>query len=244
MFRTLLAIAFAVVYLIVGIPVLFVEWIIAKKNPYLRDISCLRMVQWALRVIYKICGVKLTVIGQENIPKDEPVLYVANHSSYFDIIITYSLCPKLTGYVAKDSLEKVPLLNRWMKRLYCLFMNRDDLKASLNTIKQGIEYIKQGISICIFPEGTRGDGKTLLPFKEGSLKMAERTGCAIIPMAISNTAAILKDHMPFAKPAKVIVEYAEPIYPKTLSKEERRALGAYTQNVIQGILDRNQAACE
>lgn len=240
MIRTILAVLFAVLYLICGIPVLFVEWLIAKKNPHLRDISCLRMVQWALRVIYKICGVKLTVIGQENIPRDEAVLYVGNHSSYFDIIITYSLCPGLTGYISKDALEKVPLLNRWMKRLYCLFMNRDDLKASLKTIKQGIEYIKQGISICIFPEGTRGNGKTLLPFKEGSLRMAEKTGCAIVPIAITNTSSIIRDHMPRVKPAKVIVEYAPPIYPKDLSKEEQRALGAYTRNVIQRILDKNR----
>lgn len=116
MLRTILAVLFAVCYLILGIPVLFVEWLIGKKNPHLRDISSLRMVQWAFRVIYRICGVKLTIIGQENVPKDTPVLYVANHNSYFDIIITYALCENLTGYIAKDSLEKVPLLNIWMKR--------------------------------------------------------------------------------------------------------------------------------
>ena len=131
MLRTILAVLFAVCYLILGIPVLFVEWLIGKKNPHLRDISSLRMVQWAFRVIYRICGVKLTIIGQENVPKDTPVLYVANHNSYFDIIITYALCENLTGYIAKDSLEKVPLLNIWMKRLYCLFLKRDDMKASL-----------------------------------------------------------------------------------------------------------------
>lgn len=177
MLRTILAVLFAVCYLILGIPVLFVEWLIGKKNPHLRDISSLRMVQWAFRVIYRICGVKLTIIGQENVPKDTPVLYVANHNSYFDIIITYALCENLTGYIAKDSLEKVPLLNIWMKRLYCLFLKRDDMKASLKTILQAIEYVKQGVSICIFPEGTRGDSDEMAPFKEGSLKIAEKAGC-------------------------------------------------------------------
>ena len=61
MLRTILAVLFAVCYLILGIPVLFVEWLIGKKNPHLRDISSLRMVQWAFRVIYRICGVKLTI---------------------------------------------------------------------------------------------------------------------------------------------------------------------------------------
>ena len=229
MLRTILAIGFAVLYLILGIPVLIVEYFIGKKNPRLRDISSLRMVQWAFRVINKICGVKLTVIGHENVPGDQAVLYVANHNSYFDIIITYSLCP-----------GKVPLLNIWMRRLYCLFMNRDDMKQSLKVILQGVEYIKQGISICIFPEGTRGDSQKMAPFKNGSMKIAEKTGCPVIPIAISNSRQIINDHMPFVKPAHVIVEYSKPIYPKELSKEDRKILGTITQNVIQEMMDRHQ----
>lgn len=240
MLRTILAIGFAVLYLILGIPVLIVEYFIGKKDPRLRDISSLRMVQWAFRVINKICGVKLTVIGHENVPGDQAVLYVANHNSYFDIIITYSLCPDLTGYIAKDTLGKVPLLNIWMRRLYCLFMNRDDMKQSLKVILQGVEYIKQGISICIFPEGTRGDSQKMAPFKNGSMKIAEKTGCPVIPIAISNSRQIINAHMPFVKPAHVIVEYGKPIYPKELSKEDRKILGTITQNVIQEMMDRHQ----
>ena len=139
MLRTICAIGFAVLYLILGIPVLGIEYLIGKKNPHLRDISSLRLVQWAFRVINRICGVRLTVIGHENVPADQAVLYVANHNSYFDIIITYALCPGLTGYISKDTLGKVPLLNIWMSRLYCLFMNRDDMKQSLKVILQGAE---------------------------------------------------------------------------------------------------------
>ena len=120
------------------------------------------MVQWAFRVIMFICGVKLTVKGDENVPKDEPVLYICNHKSYFDIIITYSRCPNLTGYISKDTLGKVPLLNIWMKRLYCLFLDRKDIKQGLKTILTAIDYVKQGVSMCIFPEGTRNTSENLL----------------------------------------------------------------------------------
>ena len=241
MLRTILAVLFAVCYLILGIPVLFVEWLIGKKNPHLRDISSLRMVQWAFRVIYRICGVKLTIIGQENVPKDTPVLYVANHNSYFDIIITYALCENLTGYIAKDSLEKVPLLNIWMKRLYCLFLKRDDMKASLKTILQAIEYVKQGVSICIFPEGTRNNGEELsmLPFRDGALKIAEKTGCAIIPISMNNTADIFEAHFPRVKKVHVVIEYGKPIYPKELDKETRKHLGIYCHDLIQDTIKKN-----
>lgn len=109
MIRTILALIFVFLFLILGIPVLFVEWIIGKFNKPAADLSSLRIVQWAFRVILFICGTKITVIGEENVPKDTPVLYIGNHRSYFDIIITYARCPGLTGYVAKDNIARVPL---------------------------------------------------------------------------------------------------------------------------------------
>ena len=57
------------------------------------------------------------MIGLENVP-DEPVLFIGNHRSYFDILLTYSRCKRLTGYVAKKEMEKIPLLSTWMKYLY------------------------------------------------------------------------------------------------------------------------------
>ncbi len=238
MLRTLLALGFAVLYLIVGIPVLGIEYLIGKVNPYTRDISSLRMVQWAFRVINRICGVKTTVIGFENIPTDQAVLYVANHNSIFDIVITYSMCPNLTGYISKDDIEKIPLLNVWMRRLYCLFMKRDDIKQGIQVIKQGIERINNGISMCIFPEGTRGKSEEMIPFKSGSLKIAEKTGCPVVPIAIKNTRYILEEHMPRVAPTHVIVQYGKPIYPKELPKEDKKALSRITQNAIQEMLDR------
>lgn len=242
MIRTIFAALFAVVYLICGIPVLGVEWIIGKFNKKKMDVSSLRMVQWALGTIGKICGIKLTVIGKENIPKDQAVLYVCNHRSYFDIILGYSIMPGLTGYISKDDLEKVPLLNIWMRRLYCLFLNRTDMKQGLKTILKAIEYIKQGVSICIFPEGTRNRGEegSLLEFKEGSFKIAEKTGCPVIPVAISHTADVILNHMPKVTPCHVTIEYGEPIYPKELPKEQKRALGAMTKGRIQKMLDQHE----
>ena len=242
MIRTIFAVLFAVVYLICGIPVLGIEWIIGKFNKEKMDVSSLHMVQWALGTIGKICGVKLTVIGKENIPKDQAVLYVCNHRSYFDIILGYSIMPGLTGYISKDDLEKVPLLNIWMRRLYCLFLNRADMKQGLKTILKAIEYIKQGVSICIFPEGTRNRGEegSLLEFKEGSFKIAEKTGCPVIPIAISHTADVILNHMPKVTPCHVTIEYGEPIYPKELPKEQKRALGAMTKGRIQEMLDQHE----
>lgn len=241
MIRFIIIVLIVLLYLILGIPVLLIEWVIGKINRRARDYSSLRLVQSAFKLIMFATGVKLTVIGEENVPKDRAVLYVGNHRSYFDVVMTYARCPRLTGYIAKIEMLRYPLLRDWMKALYCLFLDRDDIRAGLKTILQGIEYIKNGISICIFPEGTRNRSDTMMPFKEGSMKMAEKTGCPIIPMAITNSAEIFENHIPFIRRCHVILEYGTPIMPDELTREEKKRLGAYTQQKIQEMLDKNKA---
>ena len=239
MIRFLLIALLLFLYLLFGIPVLLVELLVGKISPRARDLSCLRMVQSAFKVMLWITGANITYIGKENVPRDQAVVYVGNHNSYFDILLTYSQCPGLTGYVAKSEMLRYPLLRDWMKRLYCVFLDRTDLRAGMQMILTCIDYIKQGISICIFPEGTRSRDGKMQPFHEGSLKMASKTGCPIIPMAITNSAQIFENHLPFVRPCKVIVEYGTPIYPKELPKEQQKFLGAYTQKKIQEMLDQH-----
>ena len=240
MIRFICIVIFLVLYLILSIPVFLVEWIIGKFSPEKKDYSSLRIVQWGFKVILKMTGVSATVIGEENIP-DEPVLFIGNHRSYFDILLTYSRCKRLTGYVAKKEMEKIPLLSTWMRNLYCLFLDRDDIKAGLKTILQAIDYVNRGISICIFPEGTRNKGEELsmLPFKDGAFKIATKTNCAIIPISLNNTSEIFEKHFPKIKKTHVVIEYGKPIYPDDLDKEEKKHIGTYVQNIIQETINKN-----
>lgn len=242
MIRFLIVVLFLFLYLLLGIPVLGIEWIIGKFNKNLSDYQSLRLVQWAFNVILKISGVEVTVIGEENVP-DEPVLFIGNHRSYFDILLTYSRCRRLTGYVAKKEMLRYPLLRDWMKRLYCLFLDRENPKEGLKTILQAIDYEKNGISICIFPEGTRNDGEELsmLPFHNGSFKIAEKSGCAIVPMSLNNTVSIFEAHLPFIRKTHVVLEYGKPIYMKDMDKETKKHIGEYCQNIIQETINKNQA---
>ena len=229
-------------YLLFGIPVLGVEWLIGKFNKNTEDYQCLRMVQRAFKLMISMAGTEVTVIGEENIP-DEPVLFIGNHRSYFDILLTYSRCKRLTGYVAKKEMLRYPLLRDWMKRLYCLFLDRDNPKEGLKTILQAIDYIKSGISICIFPEGTRNDGEELsiLPFHSGSFKIAEKSRCPIVTITMNNTASIFENQFPRIKKTHVIIEYGKPIYPCELDKETKKRLAPYCQNLIQETINKNQA---
>lgn len=243
--RTIIVVLYVFLFLLIGLPVLGIEWIISKCNKRAADISQLRIVQWGLRCVSFLSGIHLIVEGEENVPKDQAVLYIGNHRSIFDIVITYARCPNLTGYISKDGVNKVPLLGLWMKRLYCLFLDRKDLKQGLKTILTAIDQVKSGISICIFPEGTRNrdteDSTSLLPFKEGSFKIAQKTGCPIIPMAITGTADIFENHFPWLHRTQVRLTYGKPILLPELSKEEQKHIGTYCSDVIHEMLVRQAA---
>ena len=228
-------------YLILSIPILLVEWVIGKFNKRAKDISSLRIIQAVFRFILKITGADITVKGHENVPADTAVLYIGNHRSFFDILLTYVLCPDVTGYVAKKEMESIPLLSNWMRYLHCLFLDRKNIKEGMKTILLAIEEMKNGISICIFPEGTRNNGEELsmLPFRDGALKIAEKTGCAIIPISMNNTADIFEAHFPRVKKVHVVIEYGKPIYPKELDKETRKHLGIYCHDLIQDTIKKN-----
>lgn len=240
MFRFIFIAFFLILYLILSIPVFFVEWLIGKFNPHARDISSLRIVQWGFKVILKMTGVEVTVIGEENVP-NEPVLFIGNHRSFFDILLTYSRCRNLTGYVAKKEMEKIPLLSTWMRFVYCLFLDRENPKEGLKTILQAIDYVKNGISICIFPEGTRNKGEelSLLPFKEGAFKIATKTGCPIVPISMNNTAEIFENHFPKIKKTHVVLEYGTPIYPNELDKDVKKHIGSYVENIVNETIHKN-----
>lgn len=234
-------------YLILSIPILLAEWVVGKFNRRAKDISSLRIIQTVFKFILKVTGADITIIGHENVPKDQAVLYIGNHRSFFDILLTYVLCPDLTGYIAKKEMEPIPLLSTWMRYLHCLFLDRKDIKEGMKTILTAIEKVKSGISICIFPEGTRNKGTDeleLLPFHDGSFKIATKSGCPIIPMAISNSAEIFENHFPKIKPCKVVVEYGKPIYPEKLSREDKKRLGTYTQGIILEMLKKNREMVE
>ena len=228
-------------FLILSIPILLIEWIIGKFSPRTKEISSLRIVQGVFKFILWEAGTKVTIIGEENVPKDTPVLYIGNHRSYFDIVLTYSRCPIRTGYIAKKEMERYPLLSNWMKYLHCLFLDRKDIKQGLKTILAAIDKIKSGISICIFPEGTRNKvADTFLPFHEGSFKIAQKANCPIVPITINNSAAVLEDHFPKIRKAHVVVEYGRPIYINELAPENKKQLAPYVQQIISDTYFKNK----
>ena len=241
MIRFILCLGWLALFLFCSIPLMIIEWIIGKFNKDLHDRSSLAIVNWAFRVVIFFAGTKVIVKGEENIPKDTPVLYVGNHRSFFDIILTYVRVPRSTGYISKKEMDRVPLLGIWMRHLHCLFLDRKDLKQGMKTILEAIEKAKSGISICIFPEGTRNKtGGEMLPFHEGSFKIADKAGIPIIPMTLVNTEEIFENHLPRIKKTTVIIEYGKPIYMSEMERDDRKHVGASVRALISERYEENK----
>lgn len=240
MIRFILVAATVILFLILSIPVMAFLCLTGKEDRRRRDIQSLAAVQWIFRILLKMAGVKITVKGKDNIPADQAVLYVGNHRSYFDILVGYVTVPDLMGFVAKKEMEKIPLLSTWMKLVNCLFLDRKNLKEGLKTILTGIDQVKRGVSVWIFPEGTRNREENpldLLPFKEGSLKIAEKSGCPVVPVAISGTAEVFERQFPRIRSSQVTIEFGSPFYTKELEPEFRKFPGAYVENQIKTMLE-------
>ncbi len=232
--RSVLVASFFTLFLIVTAPLIFILRFVGLFSKKAQVVSSQKTVNLAFRIILFLCGTKRIVIGQENIPKDGPVLFTGNHKSYADIPLAYLTCRKYVGFIAKKEIKKVPSLSWWMANINCLFIDRGDVRQSFAIIKKAIVNIKEGYSMFIMPEGTRNHTDTLIPFKEGSFKIADKAGCPIIPVAITNSDGIYELNHGIRK-AKVVIHYGKPVYPDKLA-EEHKQIAPYVQAKVEEML--------
>lgn len=243
--RTILMLLVYLLLCILSIPLLLIECIVRKINQKAAAAFALRVVRVAFTFALFISGCKKEIIGIENIPTDTPVMFAANHRSFYDIILAYAVIASAhvqVAFVSKIELKKVPMIAQWMYFLNCLFMDRGNMKQNMGVILNAIAMIKDGYSIYIAPEGTRNTTDTLLPFKEGSMKIATKSKAPIVPVCIKNTENILENHLPWIHGGKISIEFGKPVYVDTLEKEEKKYIGAYVQNIIQKMYDSEKGA--
>lgn len=203
-----------------------------EKDAYVHKVTT----KWAKSQL-KYSGAKVTVSGQENVPKDVPVVFIANHQGNFDIPLLMSYIDKPKGFIAKIETLKIPIVRTWMKNLHCVFMDRSNLRKSAAAIIEGVKIIKDGHSLVIFPEGTRSKGGPLGEFKAGSFKLATKSKAPIIPITINGSYKLMEANGNKIKPAEVEVYIHPAIETANLSKEEQEALPEQVKSIIASKLD-------
>ncbi len=210
----------------------YCKWV-AKRNPEKGYILGYKLVRFFFGTCKWMSGCKCTVIGKENIP-DEPVMFVGNHRSYFDIICTHNAVKQPMGFMSKDGIKKIPIMHYYMDDIGCTYLDRHDIKSGLETINKTAEIIKSGHHMMIFPEGKRNKGEELLPFKDGAFQIARKVGCLIVPVAIAGTDGCMegnKHGLIWAQ--KTVVEFLPPVDIRGLTPKERKEVIATIPDMIQ-----------
>ncbi|WP_026908204.1 lysophospholipid acyltransferase family protein [Paucisalibacillus globulus] len=181
--------------------------------------------------VLKKAGTSVHVTGRENIP-DEAVLYVANHQGIFDILAFLGHLGKPIGFIAKKEINKLPIIRTWMGLLNCVFIDRTDRRQSMKAINQGIENLKNGYSLVVFPEGTRSKGTALSEFKPGSLRLATKANVPIVPVTIYGTYKMLEENNGQVKGASVSMIIHEPIFPESYQSLKSAELAENLQDIV------------
>ena len=178
-------------------------------------------------------GCDLHVHGEENIPENGPVVIMLNHQSYADIPVMFAVFRKFQfGFVAKEYLAKAPVLGQWMPRIRSVFIKNDDPREALKAISQGVEYIKDGYSLAICPEGTRSKGPVVGPFMKGAIKLATKPGVPIVPVALNGTYKMLEE-TGVVSPARVDVKIYPAIPTAGISRKEEKDLTDHVEDLIR-----------
>ena len=164
------------------------------------------------------------------------MVVVSNHQGYADIPAIFSVVPFQLGFVAKSELEKIPVFSKWVLRIRGLLINRGDARSSLRTIAEGVDLVKQGFSMAIFPEGTRSRGPEMGEFKAGSLKLATKAGCPVLPITIDGSYKVYEETGNVKENQSFRLIVHPPVETAGLSRQELSELPDKIEEIIRSGL--------
>lgn len=163
------------------------------------------------QVLLGLNGVRLNVIGEENLTAARPAVFIFNHRNQVDPVITASLVRDNWVSVGKRELERDPIAGPLGKLTEMVFIDRDDAAAAVESLKQVEDRVKRGLSVVIAPEGTRVDTTGVGPFKKGPFRLAMAAGIPIVPVIIRNAEVVAARDSMSAHPGTVDVAVFPPI---------------------------------
>ncbi len=197
--------------------------------------------KWGLSIL-RIAGVKLEIIGMENVNPDENYVFVSNHSSLFDIPVLQYALPCNFRIVYKRELEKIPFFGYVLIKSPYIGIVREDSKDAMKGMKQAIEDFQKGASVLLFPEGTRSKDGNLQDFKRGAFMLASKSQKPIVPVTIVGSNKILpKGHYSFEEGLVKVIIHQPVNMPKSGNKKDELEIQNQVFDVINKTLQEYKA---
>jgi 1-acyl-sn-glycerol-3-phosphate acyltransferase len=170
---------------------------------------------WARWIMHAAPGWRWSYSGFENLPKEgePPVVLVANHQSSADIGSIY-LTQAQFRWLSKDTVFRLPCIGHAMKWAGYVSIKRGDRHSSLAAVKQSAAWIRRGVSMFYFPEGTRSEDGRLREFKVGAFRLAIEEGVAICPVVLCGTKDMMRKNSGIPKAAHLILDVMPKVWPE------------------------------
>jgi 1-acyl-sn-glycerol-3-phosphate acyltransferase len=179
--------------------------------------------RWWTRGILRAAGVTIVRHNAGLISDQQSYVYIANHVSWFDILVLLDALPNF-GFVAKRELEKIPVFGSAARAVGVIYIDRENRKAAFNAYEDAARRIREGESVVVYPEGTRGESYALRPFKKGPFVLAIQSGVPVVPVIVYGTIAVNPRGSLRAQSGTVHVHLLDPVPTAGLSYEDREML--------------------
>ena len=186
---------------------------------------------WA-KILLLICDTKVKVIGEENLLRGKPQIFMANHQSDFDILISLAYIPVQFRWIAKKELFAIPIFGAAMRSAGYIEIDRSDRGKAIHSIEEAALSIQRGKSIMTFPEGTRSRDGEIKSFKQGTFHLAIKSGVPIVPVSIIGSGKIMPKRSLRIKPGQIKMVIGKPIEVENFYIEKRQELIEKVRNEI------------
>jgi len=205
-------VSFAATFLIVFIPSMLTYLLPDPKG----SVLFIKIARLWMNVWLRLVGCPVKVIGKNNFAKGTAYIVTCNHNSLMDVPLTSPYIPGANKTIAKKSFARIPLFG-WFYTKGSVLVDRNSDASRRKSFEDMKRVLKQGIHMCIYPEGTRNrTNEPLKKFYDGAFKLAVETKTAVIPTLIFNTKKALPVNKPFYfLPHKLEMHFLEPITPGT-----------------------------
>jgi 1-acyl-sn-glycerol-3-phosphate acyltransferase len=207
------------VWIVLGVPAaLFgIPWSVLRKNFEWMYFTAMRIIRLGLRA----AGVRVRVVGLENIPPGRSCIFMSNHVSNLDPPVLLPHAPWMSAVFLKKELMKIPLLGTAMRMgKYVPVARGHQREDAIRSVAAAKEALAAGLHITVFPEGTRSPDGRLLPFKKGAFFLAAETGAPMVPVALFGTAAMMPKGSLKIVPGEAVVRFLPVVEPAHFASHE------------------------
>jgi 1-acyl-sn-glycerol-3-phosphate acyltransferase len=235
MIRTVIVLLYFTMAMLLVLPLLVLWTILTGDANFMYYV----FVQYGLRIGLRIAGIHVRVEGLENIPAGV-CIFASNHASNLDPVALTPQIPRRIALLAKKEVFRIPVLSKAIRLARLVPVDRGDSEAAAESVDTAIKYLKDGLSFCVYPEGTRSRDGHLLPFKRGTFVMAIRAGVPVVPVSLAGTQNLMRKGDWRIFPGEVVVKFGPAVDATAYKTEQREELRQRVQDLVAAGLPEDQ----